>query len=169
MTLLTKVNYIIENAIAKVAKVARGVGGGILVGMTLFKVFDIILRYIFNRPIGAAVELQELGLLGLVYFAMVHCTAKKENIVIEVLVSKFKPRVRTVLACFVTFLGMVLFVIISFQCFTYAIQLKVTGYLTMMLRLPYYPFVLMASICSLYISLILFAQMIQSIIEIIRR
>ena len=160
-----KLDTFIETCISRVGTITKWVAGVILVSMTLLIVLDVLLRYAFNRPIGFVLELVEFGLMILVFFGIIYCTASLEHIRMVALVSRLRPRVQFVIDLIVTLFGIVLFAIIGFQCISHALELQRIGQISMMLGLPHHPFALMAGFCSLCVGLILLAQIFRSVVK----
>ena len=163
--LQTKLDRFIEKSITRVGTITKWVGGVVLVGMTMLIVLDVFLRFVFNRPIGYVLELVEFGLMILVFFGIIYCTASSAHIKMEAFVSRLRPQVQSTINLIVTFLGLALFVIIGFQCIAHAMELRKIGQVSMMLGLPHHPFALMAGLCSLCVSLILLTQIVRSLLK----
>lgn len=164
-----KITNLIGQGLHRASDIGRLVGEVALGGIVLMIVVDVILRYGFDRPLSFSIELVEVALSLVVFFGITVCTARRGHILIDILVTRFPERVQATVESFVHFLGAGLFGIIAWQIFTHAVHIKEIGNVTLMLKLPYYPFILIAGICSMLASLLLCLQLMQLIGKAIHR
>ena len=164
-----KITSHVEHGLNRASEIGRLVGEVALGGIVLMIVIDVILRYGFDRPLAFSIELVEVALLLVVFFGIAVCTAQRSHVLIEILVMRFPRRLQAITESLVHFLGATLFGIAAWRIFTYAILVKEMGNVTMMLRLPYYPFILIAGICSTLVSLLLWLHFAQFISKSIQR
>lgn len=129
---LKKVNEFLNNAITFL-------GGITLVLMMAIACINMVLR-LAGTPISAAFEL--VGYLGAltVSLPLGYAQLKKSHIAVDILSSRFPPRLRKVTACIGSILGAVFFFVVAWQVGAYAETLREAGELSETLRMPYYPF-----------------------------
>ena len=159
----------VEQALYQTSGIGSLVGKCLLGGIVLIIVVDIALRYVFNRPLAYSVELVELALALIVFFGIVACTAQRGHININILLARFPKRGQAGINGFFYFLSAGLFGLIAWRCVIYAMQLRDMGQVSMMLKLPYFPFVLVVALCSLLTGLVFLAQSIHFVVEAVRK
>jgi TRAP-type C4-dicarboxylate transport system permease small subunit len=83
--------------------------------MMMSIVFDVTMRYLFNTPIQGMIELNELLMVLIIFFALSKCQSRRANIRINILFNRFSERTRirlNILAWvigFITFLSITIF------------------------------------------------------------
>jgi TRAP-type C4-dicarboxylate transport system permease small subunit len=65
--------------------------------MMLLTTVDVVMRYIFNRPITGAPELSELLMVVLVFPALAWNTVDRNQIRVDILVNSWRPKTRLVM------------------------------------------------------------------------
>jgi len=143
------------NRINSTAKVLNSIGITALVVMMVLTAADVILRYIFSKPITGAYEINEFMMAVLVSFSLAYAAVHKAHINVDILTTKLKPAAQSLVNCITTLLSMELFILICWQSVLYAGKLRVGGNVSTNLFIPVYPFVYMMAVGSLLISLVL--------------
>jgi TRAP-type C4-dicarboxylate transport system permease small subunit len=159
----------VERILYRTSDIGRLVGEFVLGGMVLLIVADIVLRYIFNSPLSYSLELVEVGLAVVVFFAIVVCTADRGHINIDIFLKRFPERAQAAINSFFYLICTGLFGLLVWRCTLYAMRLQDMGQVTMMLRVPYYPFVLVMALCSLLASLVFLSQFIRFVVKAVRK
>ena len=90
-------------------------------------------------------------------------TMAKGHIAVEFLVQKFSQRRQSLTGFFADFFSMILFVVVSWRSFLYAMELMRAGEVSLTTHFPIYPFVLGIALgCGLQ-SLLLFTDTVKSL------
>lgn len=141
----------------------------LLGGVVLLIVLEIVRRYIFNRPLAYTVELVEMGLSIIVFLAIAVCTVERGHINIDILLKRFPRRAQAAINSFFYLLCAGVFGLIAWRSVVYAMQLQSISQVSMILKLPYYPFVLVIALCALLTSLVFLSQFIHFVVEAERK
>lgn len=131
--------------------------------MTLLIVADVVLRYVFNRPLAYSLEVVELALSLVVFFGIIICTARRGHVAIDIIVARLSPRSAAVINSFVYFLSTGIFGVLAWRLFIYEMDIQQAGNMTAILRIPQYPFILVFALCSVLITLLFLSQLVQYI------
>lgn len=81
--------------------IVRGVmyvGAAILFLWTCFMFVDVLLRYVFNRPIPGSIDITSLVLVFLTFFAVAYTQLQKGHITVDLVTSKLTPRAELALS-----------------------------------------------------------------------
>ncbi len=149
---------------------AAGMGSTVLLGiMMMLTVADVVLRYIFARPIQGSMELTEylmvcVGTLGLAW-----CALQGAHIKVELIVSKFPQRLQKVIDSFNYILLIGISGLIASQTFMRAGTVRELGVASAMLDVPQYPFVLVSSFSYLLLFLTSIMLLIHAIFSLVSR
>lgn len=87
----------------------------LLIAMMLLVVCDVTGRYLFNRPLHGTMEITEFIMVAVVYFTLAHTQAIKAHIRVELLSERMPLRIRLLLELITYLVGMVIFVLITWQ------------------------------------------------------
>lgn len=152
------------------AKVMAGVASFCLAAMMLLTVGDVAGRYFLKRPVTGAWEVIGLLLVCAGTWGFPYCQVEKAHISVNVLLQKFSARVQRVILSLAYLTGLVAFSALSCR----AVQLShkfflEKGHTTDILRIPYFPFLLVMAAGTGVTALVLLLDLIQIIGKGIRK
>jgi len=160
--------YTAEKILNRIVKIA-GMASTVLLGiMMMLTVVDVVLRYVFDRPIMGGMEMTEylmvcVGTLGLAW-----CALQGAHIRVDLVVSKFPQKAQKFIDSTNYLLLIAVSGIIASQTFMRAGTVRELGVTSAMLDIPQYPFVLVASFSYLLLfltSIMLFIHAMSSLIS----
>jgi len=166
---LHNLHHHLERTINGVSRIVNSVGVSVLLVMIILVTTDVTLRYVFNSPLRGVYEIVEVILVIVVAFGMAYTAMQKGMVAVEVLVERFRPRVRAILGIFNSLMGLTLFSLISWKSTEQAITYWAAGETTYVSGLPLFPFVLIVSFGTALLSLVLFVQMLENITQAVRK
>ena len=110
---------------------------------------------IFLSPILGAEEI--VGLLAAIVLALSLPTAEQENkqVGVDLLFRKLPPSVQKIIDIITHIIGCLLFVLIAWQCFIYALTLQASGEVSTTIKFPYYILVFIISGAFLVLSIVI--------------
>ena len=132
-----------------------------VITMMLLSTADVVLR-LFGRPIPGTYEL--VGFLGtvVVSFAMGFTSLEKGHIAVELLYRKLPQRAQLAIEAFTNIVSSLIFGLITYQAFIYALDIRKSGEVSSTLQMPIYPFIFGMSLGFGLLCLILIADSIKS-------
>jgi C4-dicarboxylate transporter DctQ subunit len=119
------------------SKFVSKMSGLLLLGMMALTCADVI-GGLFGFPILGAEELTALMASVLLAFALPSSHLVKAHVGVEIVHMKMKPGLQRLNDRVITFVSMILFALIAWQCFLYAKELRTTGEVSMTLQFPTY-------------------------------
>jgi TRAP-type C4-dicarboxylate transport system permease small subunit len=138
------------------------VAGSALAFVILITVADVILRF-FDMPIPGTFELVCLGGGVLICFSIPLTSLAKSQIQVEFLVLKFPPGVRKVVTVITKCLGIGLFLLIAWNVVLLGNDLRESGEVSIVLRMPFYPVAYAIGVCSFIQCLVLLCDIVKII------
>jgi TRAP-type C4-dicarboxylate transport system permease small subunit len=87
----------------------------VILAMTLLITMDVILRYVFNRPIPGSYEISEALMVLIVFLALSYTQARKGHLRVLMVVYRMPPRVRTALELFALLFNLGILGLIAWQ------------------------------------------------------
>src|SRR4030042_4473398 len=122
----------------------------VLLLLMFLTVGDVVGRYMVGfipgfGPIPGTFELTEFMLAITVLTAIGYTQGKGEHISIDMFITKFSPRVRAIIDSVTNFLSLAMFALVTWQPIKYAQLLYESHDVSGVLRLPVYPFLIVAA------------------------
>jgi TRAP-type C4-dicarboxylate transport system permease small subunit len=105
----------VESFIHRISRGIRWISMGTLFLMMFFVTVGVIARYIMNKPIKGDMEIQELGMVLVVFVAFPFLQSEKGNVYVELLVDRLKGRRKAILQSFAYLIGLAIIVLITWQ------------------------------------------------------
>ena len=136
--------------------------------MALLIVVDVFLRVFFNSPIAGTLELEQFMLATVVFFTLGYGMIQKSHVSIDILSSKYSPRLRLFLESVFSIIGACLFIIISWQNVIRAFVAIEDEEIGVVTGIPLYPFLFITALGSALIALVLIINLLNFIAELIK-
>jgi len=104
-----------ERAVEMASSILMYVSTGLLFVMLLLGTADVLGRYLFNHPITGTQQVFEILLPGIVLLGWAYAQRTKSHVAVDIVYDRFPPRVKPIVALFITFLAMVISALIVWQ------------------------------------------------------
>ena len=130
-----------------------------VVAMMLLTCMDVLLRF-FRCPIPGIYE--TVGLIGAIFvsFSLANTSMTNGHIAVDFLLKKLPQTIQKCIHCTHSFISTILFGLIAWQSFLYALDLKEIGEVSATLQISIHPFVFGISIGCTMLCLVLMAQFV---------
>ncbi|MCL0087881.1 TRAP transporter small permease [Dehalococcoidia bacterium] len=137
------------------------IGGLALISFVmLFTVSEIVLRYVFHRPITGFVEITELVMAGLVFFGLAATQRVGGHVRMGLFIDRvLKGRLYHITESFTLLLALFVFVVVTVYTLEFALNSRNIGVVTPILHLPRWQSMLCIPIGSFLLCLRLVIQM----------
>jgi TRAP-type C4-dicarboxylate transport system permease small subunit len=166
---LTKAIHFLNRIVHPLVRITNSVAATILVAMMFLTAMDVLLRYIFNRPISGAMEITEYMMVILVSLGIAYCGFVKGHVSVEVLTSRFSPKGQAILNCITYFLSFVFFSLITWQSIKYIRLMFKSNLVSAVLHIPTFPFIAVLSLGSFAFSLVLLADSLDYLSKAVKK
>ena len=166
---LTRAGLFLEKKVFAASRFLLLIGQVTLVLMVLLTVADVLLRYVFNRPILGSYELTEFMMAILVFSTVGYTMAVKGHVVVDLVMTQLPQRGRDILECVTSFIAFILFAMVTWRNALQAGTAWERNDVTAELFIPISPFILFVALGIAVLSLVLFVQFIQSLAKAIKR
>jgi len=138
------------------------VAGSALGFVILITVADVVLRF-FGRPIPGTFELVCLAGGILICFSIPLTSWARSQIQVEFLVMKLPPRIKKIVNVVTKCLGIGLFLLIAWNVVLLGNELRESGEVSIVLRMPFYPVAYAIGLCSFFQCLVLLCDIVKII------
>ncbi|HUU65585.1 MAG TPA: TRAP transporter small permease [Dehalococcoidales bacterium] len=159
------VNRLVHPAVA----VLHGAGVGVLAAIMVLTASDVILRYVFNRPIVGSFDLTEYMMAIVVSFSLAYCAFFKGHVSVDIVVSRLPRRAQAVIDGITGLLGIILFSLITWQSFVYMKLLFDSGLKSTVLLIPRFPFAGLVCLGSAFLTVVLVADFLEFLSRAVRK
>jgi len=158
----------VEGVVSVPAKALHWLSMAILLSLMVLTVGDVVGRYLVGiipglGPIPGSFELTEFMLAVIVLTAIGHTQMKDEHISIELLVERFSPKVRAIIDTITNFLSLAMYVLVTWRMIRYAQLLYDSHDVSGVLRLPVYPFLVIAAIGTFMFCLAMLSSFLRTL------
>ena len=145
----------------------------VLLLLMFMTVGDVVGRYMVGiipgfGPIPGTFELTEFMLAIAVLTAIGYTQVQREHISIDLVINKFPPRVRAIIDTITDFMSLAIFVLVTWQTIKYARLLYTSHDVSAVLRLPVYPFLIVAAVGSFVFCLAMLSTFLFSLKKAIK-
>jgi len=152
----------LERVIRNISVNINRIGVGFLAVMMFMTGIDVVMRYIFNRPISGAYELTELMMVILVFFGLAYTQINKGHVAVDLVFTRFAPKMKIIVNFVSYFLCLALFVIMTWQSIKQVQSKWNSGLVTGTLGIPLWPFYLVMFIGCLVMCLVFITDLLES-------
>ena len=151
--------------IYSLSRLAGYLATGILGLLMVLTVADVI-GYLFKAPIRGTTELSEFMMVTVIFMALAWCAVTRKHVRVDLIVSRFPPRVRTILDSITLLATLGIFGIITWRSFLESMAVYDE---TSLLRLPHAPFYWIMTFGLALFSLAILVVLIENIAEARKR
>jgi len=129
------------------------VGGCALVGMMLLTSADVILRSV-GKPILGCYEL--VGFLGAVAITLplAQTTVERAHVAVQLLVIRMSVMGRKIVFIVTSIMSLFLFSMVAFESVRYGNDMRLSGEVSMTLRMPFWPILYAIGLCAAIVGVI---------------
>ena len=140
MHTLTSLQSRVESVVVPVSRFFDKISWAVLFAMMMLTVVDVLMRKLFAKSVLGTVEITELMMVVVIFLAFTQTELENGHIRIDLVMSRFSKRVQAFFDLLTNTACTVLFVIMTVATYRYAIDMMVSGEVTMTLKIPIYPF-----------------------------
>lgn len=164
----------VERIISPPNKLLHWIAMVILLLLMFITVGDVVGRYLVGiipgtGPIPGTFELTEFMLAVAVLTAIGYTQVRGEHISIDLVVARFSRRVQAIIDSITNFFSLAIFVLVTWQTIKYARLLYVSHDVSAVLRLPVYPFLIVAAVGCFMFCLAMLSSLLQSLIKVVKK
>lgn len=137
---------LLEKVLKIATKILDAIGGAALTFMMLLTVADVLMRAL-GRPLVGTFEIVALSLALVIGFTIPKVSFDRGHIRMDIVIEKVSKRKRDLLNIFTRLVCIGLFIIITYNLFSVANELRASGEVSPTIKLPAYPFAYGVAVC----------------------
>lgn len=154
--------------IGPVVRIANIIGVVILFVMIVVTFVDVVLRYFFRRPLPASIEIVQIMMVVLVFFAVAYTYQAGGHVSLDLLVGRLSSRVRATVSAVIRVLALFTFSVIIWQTVVYALHLQHVGSRMAVLKIPWFPWPFVVVLGCTLLCVLLARDLFRNLAEAIR-
>ncbi|MBN1319521.1 MAG: TRAP transporter large permease subunit [Thermoleophilia bacterium] len=166
VTVLERADHIFDLVVGPINRATRYIRYLVLVLMILVVAADVFSRYVLDRSLIGAIEIQAFALVIVIFLSLPELERDRSHIRVDILVNKFSPCVRNVLDNAFYLVIAILFTIVSKHIVLQAI--KKSTEVSSALKLPISAFVGIAAAGLILLTATLYMNYLRTVIELVR-
>ena len=159
---------IVSKVLSQLRSLLKILGAAALIGMTLLTCADVVGRYL-GYPIFGAVEIVGYMATLTVVMALAYTHELKGHIGVEILVRHFSIKTQAIVELCTNTTALVLFGIITWRMYLYAVSMQKSGEVSMNLELPEHVIIYVAAFCFLVFVLTLVEEIFATLNRLMDR
>lgn len=157
-----KAQQAFDKGVTGTSNILNYIGTGMLLVLMLMGAFDVIGRYLFNKPITGTLEIGEAFLPSMVFLSWAYTQVLKQQVSVDIVIARFRPRARAITDFVTNFIVLLLFGLMTWQGALVTRAYWERGRLiSPVIEWPLAIFQGLIPICAAVTCLVLIAQMIQ--------
>jgi TRAP-type C4-dicarboxylate transport system permease small subunit len=157
----------VDATAAPLCRLLTVVAAGCLAAMAVLTVADVLGRYLLNRPLPGALELSEFAMALLVFFGLGSTALTGGQVVVDIAIERFPPRLRAGSDAVNALLGTALWALIAWRSSDQAGQVWLTGEVSTILALPAAPFIYAVAFGSAVMALALLGRLLAALARMV--
>lgn len=150
----------IKNGIRSTANFLSKIASLMLFLMMILGAFDVIGRYIFNKPITGAGEMSQLLMGGMVFLGWAHTQKEMSHVTVDIFFLLYPPRVKNILSFIAKLAILILFAVIVWKSASLALTDWQEGKLMNIIQIPIAPFKALIPVGALFLCLECIIQLV---------
>ena len=159
----------LASPLAKTVKIFNFLAISCLFLIMILTVADVFMRKVFNNSIIGTVEVTELMMIITIFLALARAEELDANVKVDLILSRFSPKIQALFDIFTQLICMVLFVVATFSGLTYASMMRTSGEVSQDLLIPIWPFVYVIAIGTAMLSLVLFFRFLYAVFKVLKK
>ena len=158
----------LEGTINALSRWLSWVGGGFLLALMLLTVGNIIARHVYEPWGGTAIVVGWLA-APLAAFALAYTQQRKGHSRIDILVSRFRPRVQSIIDSIMFLIGAALFGVGTWQVVKLANRYRELGQIDASTGIRFYPFIYAVGVGCAFLCLVLLIDFLKSLVQAVKK
>lgn len=167
---LAKAAHVLERIGYHITAVANRVGTAIILVMMVLTTADVVLRYLFRKPITGTYEITELLMLTVVALGLAYTQSRKGHISIELVSSRFSLWGQAVNDVLVYLVCLGICVLMAWRLLA-AARVQQIGNVVMseVVKVPIYPFYYLLGLGIALLCLVYIADIVNSVLRVVKK
>ena len=156
----------VEKGVFIAEKILLVISGITFLGLMFIGAGDVLGRYLLNKPIRGTMELSEIMMGGIVLLSWAYTQRNKGHVAVELFISHYSPRIRSIVNFLTLVLCFVLFAVITQQSAAMALRYWEEQRVIPTLEIPTAPFHALVPIGSAFLCIEFIIQMVRLVDKI---
>jgi TRAP-type C4-dicarboxylate transport system permease small subunit len=163
---MARILYFLNKILARLSQAGLAVAAAGLVLMMFLIGFDVIMRYLLNRPIAGSMELTEFLMSLTIGFGLAYCAFKKGHIRVDLVLMHVPTKVQRILDIIAYFVSFGFCCLIVWQTFENGQSIMQTKITSSVLLIPVFPFIFLLAIAMAILALVFLKDILEHIAEV---
>jgi TRAP-type C4-dicarboxylate transport system permease small subunit len=167
--MLDRVARYINKVMLPVSRIFSNIGMVATILLVIVIVVGVCSRRFFNMPIRGLRDLTVLGFSIMVFLPMAWCAITNAHVSMNTITSKFPKSLETIIGTIVLFITTGTLAVLTWQLYVYGVRVQTSGQVTALMSIPVFPFLYLATLGMLMMTIVFFMKFLVSLDAIWRR
>jgi len=163
-----KAAHFLDRFLIPLSRFVNGIGSAASLGMVLLMAVNVLLRYVFGRPIKGTVELEEFMLVVAVFLGLAYTAFQKRHVRIDFIVARFSQGGQAFINSLTALLSIVLCLLMVWRGAVWAQSNWAHHNASVLLHIPFFIFVGVAVFGSALLFLALLSEFLTHLSQVMR-
>ncbi|MDP2916780.1 MAG: TRAP transporter small permease [Dehalococcoidia bacterium] len=166
---MTAIANTLSKVVTPISRYGVVVSATVLALMMFLTGADVLLRYVFNRPIMGSLEITEFMMSMTVGFGLAYCALKKGHIRVDLVLIYIPQKARRIMDVVAYVVSFAFYCLIVWQVLLNGRSLMDSKLTSSVLFIPVYPFVFLLVIGAAILALVFLKDVLESIHEVMKK
>ncbi|WP_052144878.1 TRAP transporter small permease [Halalkalibacter okhensis] len=153
------------NVVKKASKGLENIAAVILFLSAMLVIANVISRRVFNMPITGTLDLVLFFTTALIALSIAYCAVDGGHISISIFVDRLPKKVQKIINVIIGTISALFLVLVARQLVLYAISSHASGDVSLTLRWPHYPFIILLAVGFGVLALVVIGQVLSLFIK----
>jgi TRAP-type C4-dicarboxylate transport system permease small subunit len=167
--MLDRVAKYIKQVMLPISRICGSIGMVTMVVVVLVIVAGVCSRRFLGLPIRGMRDLTILGFSIMVFLPMAWCAITDGHVSMDVFTKRFPKSLKTIVEAIILFITTGILAVLTWQLCIYGIRIQTMGQTTALLGIPMFPFLYLATLGILMMTIVFFMKFLASLGTIKRR
>lgn len=158
-----------ESAIIQLSRVLNVIGVIAVVTLMLLITSEVLMRFLFNRPITGITDICEFTMVIAVYCAVAYCALVKGHVSVDLIVSKFSERGRAITDSITGFGSLAFFSLMAWRAMFHLLEARTRGDSSMTWSIETWPFRTVLFIGIVMLCLVLLVDFVHLVAKVVKK
>lgn len=149
----------------KASKILENIAAVILFLIAMLVIVNVILRATLDLPIKGTFDLIVFFATVMISLSLAYCAVINGHLAIEFLVERFSRRTQKIISVIIGLISAFFLFVVSWHIYLYASYLRTTGEVSLTIKLPHYPFVIILALGFLMLALVVVGQVLSQFVK----
>lgn len=162
-SMLEKIAMKINKVMQPVSRISSNIGMAFTILLVIVVVVSVFSRRFFDMPLKGVRDISVISFSIMVFLPMAWCAIKDGHISMDILTTRFPRLLQSIIGTITLALSTVIMAVLTWQLYVYGVSAQDQGQATVLLSIPYFPFMYLGALGMTMMTVVFFAKFLISL------